>query len=216
MSFYLRKEWVDQVDGTEGVFIHYTCVPLGVQPDWKHNVQTRELLPERGYNRKLRAKVIRLPRALNGQENYYLHYYFDVRGPCRKESERFCEEIVSDDTFTFVDYDGNYTNICVYWSINGWGAPNYSSMFEEGTGLDHHLCSLHFYGRAHDGVYVYERFKWLQSLPRPYIYHGKVHGPRGARVDFCYHIMRRGAPLSDEYDFWDNNEGLNYWKELGR
>lgn len=213
MSFYLRKEWIDQVDGIEHVTIHYTAAPLNSPPDWRRNIQTREMIPEEGQSQKRRAKVIKLPRQLNGQENYHLHYFFQVKGLCEWTSETFVEEIVADGSYTFIDYEGCYTNICVYWSINGWGAHNYSTMFEDGTDLDHPLSSLHFYGRAHDGIYIFERFKWLQSIALPHIYRGKVHGPRGSRVDYCFHIMCRGSPSGD-YDFWDNNEGLNYWQEL--
>ena len=214
MSFYLRKEWVDQEDGISHVLIHYTCVPLGRRPDWGRNTQTRELHPEMGGSRKRRAKVIKLPRQIDGAENYKLCYYYHVQGAREWDTPCFVEEIVADSSYTFVDYWGHYTNICVYWSINGWGAPNYSAMFEDGTGLEHPLSSLHYYGRAHDGIYVYERFRRLQTLPLPHVYRGKVHGPRGSRVEFCFHIVRTGSPNGDDYDFWDNNEGLNYWREL--
>ena len=215
MSFYLHKEWIDQEDGIEHVFIHYAVSLLGAMPDWSRNAQTRELIPEGECNRKRRGKVIKLPRQLDGQENYHLHYFFRVDKGFRELTTKvFVEEIVADGSLTFIDYGGHYTNVCLYWSINGWRAPNYSTMFEDGTSLDHPLSSLHFYGRAHDGTYVYERFKWLQSISPPHIYRGKVHGPRSARVAHCYHIMRRGSPLGDDYNFWDNNDGLNYWREL--
>lgn len=213
MTFYLRKEWVDQVDGIEQVFIRYAWAPVGDKPDWE-NSQVREMFPEWAGQRKRRAKVIKLPRSLNGSENYCLHYYFESKGVKSQTSDLFVEEIICDDTYSFVDYEGHYTNICVYWSLNGWGAPNYSSMFEDGTRLDNPLSSLHFYGRAHDGLYVYQRYEYLRNLPRPHVFRGRVHGPRGARVTFCYHIMRRGSPFGDDYDYWDNNNGLNYYREL--
>jgi hypothetical protein len=213
MTFYLRKEWVDQVDGIEQVCINYAWAPVGDKPDWG-NSQVREMFAEWGGQRKHRAKVIKLPRSLNGSENYHLHYFFESKGAKPQTSDLFVEEIICDDSYSFVDYEGHYTNICVYWSINGWGAPNYSSMFEDGTRLDNPLSSLHFYGRAHDGLYVYQRYEYLHNLPLPHVFRGRVHGPRGTRVTFCYHIMRRGSPFGDDYDYWDNNNGLNYYREL--
>jgi hypothetical protein len=214
MTFYLRKEWIDQVNGIDQVLIHYATVPVGSKPDWDHDCQVREMYPERGNKRKRRAKVIKLPRSLKGAENYHLHYYFEIQGTRSRKSDEFIEEIISDDSYTFIDYEGQYTNICVYWSINGWGAPNYSSMFEDGTLLDNPLSSLHFYGHAHDADYIDQRYEYLRTLPLPHIYRGRVHGPRGSKVFFCFHIMRRGAPYGDDYDFWDNNDGLNYYREL--
>ncbi len=215
MSFYLHKEWIDQEDHIDRVFIHYTTVPLDTQPDWQQNAQIREMIPEWGQGRKRRAKVIKLPRQLDGQENYHLHYFFRMdKGFRERMTETFVEEIIADDSFTFIDYQGCYTNICLYWSIDGWGAPNYSTMFIDGIGLDHPLSSLHFYGRSHDGEYIYERFKLLQTISRMHVYRGKVHRLRGSRVDYCYHILRLGSPSGDDYFFWDNNEGLNYWREL--
>jgi hypothetical protein len=214
MSFYLRKEWIDQVDGIEQVFIHYAVAPRFSTPDWSKGLQSRELAPEAGTNRKRRSKVIKLPRQLEGSENYHLGYFFEVRGRRNWITETFVEEIISDGSYTFIDYTGDYTNICIYWSINGWGAYNYSTMFEDGTDLNHPLSSLHFYGRAYDGIYTVDRFNRLKEIPLPHVYRGKVHGPRGSRVDLCFHIMRRGSPDGGDYDFWDNNEGLNYFKEL--
>jgi len=214
MNFYLCREWVDQEDGIDRVFIEYAVTPVAAEADWQRSAQTRELIPTHGQSRKRRAKVIKLPRQLDGQENYLLHYRFHILGSRERSSEIFVEEIVSDDTFTFIDYWGQYTNICIYWSIDGWEAPNYSPMSEDGTGLDHPLNSLHFYGRVHDGVFIYERYKRLQSLALPRIYRGRVYGPRRHRVHYCYHIVRTGSPSGDDYEFWDNNQGLNYWKDL--
>ena len=210
MSFYLRKEWIEQVDDIERVFIRYAVAPLGALPAWDNSSQSREMYPESNGGRKRRAKVIKLPRNLQGLEHYNFHYKFQVWGAHEWETQTYAEEIVSDDHIKFVDHTGQYTNICVYWSLNGWGAANYSTMFEDGTSLDHELSSLHLYGRAHDGAFIYQRYAMLQAMPLPHIYRGKVHGPRGSRVDFCFHIMRRGSPDGHDYDFWDNNEGLNY------
>ena len=33
-------------------------------------------------------------------------------------------------------------------------------------------------------------------------------------LSYSYHIMHRGAPAGDDYDFWDDNGGLNYYREL--
>ena len=215
MSFYLRKEWIDQEDGIENVFIHYAAVTLGEQPDWRRYGETREMIAEWGHNRHRRAKVLKLPVGLMIQENYHLHYYFSVnKGSHTQTTETFVDEIIADGSFTFMDYEGYYTNICVYWSIDGWGAPNYSAMFVDGIGIDHPLSSLHFYGRSHDWEYLSGRFNLLKSIPLPHAYRGRVHGPRGSRVDYAYHILCKGSPSGNDFAFWDNNEGLNYWREL--
>ncbi|HEX8144562.1 MAG TPA: hypothetical protein VF553_18485 [Pyrinomonadaceae bacterium] len=214
MSFYLRKEWIDVEDGIERVLIHYTFAHRGEGPDWERNRETREMYPEWGWNRKRRAKVVLMGRDLDGEEIYNFHYKFEVIGARARVTEPYVEEIVSDGSLTFIDYAGHYTNICLYWSVNGWGAYNYSTMFEDGTGLDHPLSSLRFYGHAHDPEFLRGRYEMLRNMPLPHVYRGKIHAPRGSRVDFCFHIMRRGDPEGRDYDFWDNNEGLNYRREI--
>lgn len=215
MSFYLRKEWIDQEDGIEQVFIHYAAVALGEQPEWQRTGQTHEMIPEWGHNRHRRAKVLKLPRRLDDQENYHLYYYFSVnKESLTQTTEPFVDEIIADDSFTFIDYEGHYTHICVYWSIDGWGATNYSAMFVDGIRIDHPLSSLHLYDRSHDWEYLSRRFNLLKSISVPHIYRGRVHGPRGSRVDYAYHILCKGSPSGQDFAFWDNNDGLNYWKDL--
>ena len=116
MTFYLRKEWIDQVDGIDQVWIHYAVMPLNDRPDWENAGQVREMYPEKGNQRKFRAKVIKLPRSLNGSENYQLQYYFEIKGRRSWKTDPFIEEIICDDSLTFIDHRGEYTNICVYWS----------------------------------------------------------------------------------------------------
>jgi hypothetical protein len=215
MSFYLRKEWIDQEDGIQDVSICYAISPVSCEPDWEHDLQERLLRPECGERRKRRSKVIKLPRSFEDQENYLLHYYFQyLQHGQHCQTPVYIDEFNADNTITFIDYWGCYTNICVYWSINGWGAPNYSTMFMPQIRLDHPLSAIHFYGRAYDGIYIYQRYEYLRTFPLPHIYYGRVHGPRGARVEYCYHIMRRGSPFGDDFDFWDNNDGLNYFMEI--
>lgn len=214
MSFYLRKEWVDVEDGIETVLLHYTMAHLGQAPDWERKTETREMFPEWGWNRKRRSKVIWLGRDLDGKEQYNLHYKFQVIGARPRETEVYVEEIVADGSLTFVDHVGDYTNVCLYWSVNGWGAYNYSTMFEAGVEYDHPFSSLRFYRHAHDPEFLRGRYEMLRGMPLPHVFHGKVHAPRGSRVNFCFHIMRRGDPYGRDYDFWDNNEGLNYWRDI--
>jgi predicted alpha/beta superfamily hydrolase len=207
----LQKEWVDQQDAIERVALRY-AISLRDETPCPASFREVEMIPEEGGARNRRVRVLELPRRFQGQERYFLHHHFRFMsaGGREEQSDSFCEEIVADESFTFVDYEGAYTNICIHWSIDGWGAPNYSAMFVDGISLDHPLSSLHLYRRSQDREYIEGRFRLLQSMPLPHVFRGKVHGPRGAQVNYCYHIV---ANRPDEsFAFWDNNAGLDYRK----
>ena len=211
MSFYLRKEWIDLDENVKNVHIYYTVTNLNENPIWE-NAQKREMFIEPGGEPKVRSKVIKLPRNLNGEENYLLYYYFEIftTNDIVQQSKVFVEEVISDDSFTYIDYDGNFTNICLYWSINGWHAPNYSAMFIDGIALDNPFSSLHFYKRSNDYEYLWGRSQLLKSIPLPHIFRGRVHGPKNSRSDYCYHIVSK--TVDHDYGFWDNNNGWNFYK----
>jgi hypothetical protein len=83
VTWYLRREWVDQEDGIENVTIHYTWSPPGGWPDWERNHNARMLVDAGGFPRR-RWKVLRMPRGVWDEQGggwsleYRLHFFFEV------------------------------------------------------------------------------------------------------------------------------------------
>ena len=175
------------------------------------------MIAEWGHNRHRRAKVLKLPRRLNGAGELPPPLLFSS---VNKGSH-------TQTTETFVEIESLLTTRLPSWIMRGT-TPTFASIGVStdgeppitrqcswmGIGIDHPLSSLHFYGRSHDWEYLSGRFNLLKSIPLPHAYRGRVHGPQGLRVDYAYHILCKGSPSGNDFAFWDNNEGLNYWREL--
>jgi hypothetical protein len=54
-------------------------------------------------------------------------------------------------------------------------------------------------------------YELIQTVPLPRRFVGRVSGPRGGTVQYCYQLLRSNAPTEgDEFVHWDNNQNRNY------
>lgn len=74
--FQLTKVWTDQEPGIEMVEIRYTWSPLGEPAKWEGEEEEEAMAAVPNTNPRVRQAVIEIPRYLNDQDAYHLHYRF--------------------------------------------------------------------------------------------------------------------------------------------
>lgn len=211
MSWYLRKEWVDQDERLDAVLLHYTWGPVGYGPDWGSLHEWRPLMASGGH----RFKVVSMPTSVwddrHGGWNpfYAFHYYFEVfAGGGRWTTETFTDDIVSVE-LEFVDEPGLITNLCIYYAVNDWGAPSYSPMEDYRFPQDSEFTSLRYYGYQDKPRYHHAKYHMLQEIPTPHYWKGRMWGPRGARLVQQYHIGRM-YPENEQGEFFYGPDGADH------
>jgi hypothetical protein len=194
VSWYLRKEWVDQEDGIDLVVIHYAWTPLGHHPDWSWGHEWRPMQDAGGDPRR-RVKVLTLPREVSddsrgANREYAFHHFFEVyQNGHPWSTDTFTEEIVCRD-LEFVDEHGWITNICIHWAVDDWTAPVFSPMEDPRFPMDSEFTSLRYYGYNDKPRYHEAKFHMMQHIPLPHYWRSTMWGPRGARLLQQYHVGR--------------------------
>lgn len=190
MSWYLRKEWVDQDSGIEGVVIHYTWSPRGQGADFGRFHDSRPL--QQADDGK-RMKVLAMPRQVwvdgdGWSDEYTFHYLFEVFQDGRSwTTELFSEEIESRE-LEYVDHDGAITNICLHWAVGDWMAPVYSPMEDPRFPADSEFASIRYYGYWDKPRYHHAKASMMDQIPLPHLWRARIWGPRGSTVLQQYHI----------------------------
>ena len=208
--FQLTKVWVDPRPDIETVEIRYTWSPLGEPAKWEGEVEAEVMSVVPNTNPRVRQVVLEIPRYLNDKDSYQLHYRFESGGEHSREfSPTFAEEIVARD-IPYTDNEGRITEVRLLWSVNGWGAPNWTHAKLEGLPLK---VSDEQAGHDREGEGIADDaiYELIQTVPLPRRYMGKVWGPRGATVEYVYQLLRTGSPLpEDDFETWDNDQWQNY------
>jgi hypothetical protein len=207
----MAKVWVDPSDRVDSVEIRYIWSPLGTAPDFTGGRDEAEVMHVvLGTNPRIRQAIIEIPRYLDGNDNYLLHYHFGGGGEHHEGfTQVYTEEIVSREV-EYIDHDGSLTEVRVLWSVGGWAAPNWTRLRLEGLTLqipeDTPGHDREGEGMADEAIY-----ELIQTVPLPRRFVGRVWGPRGAAVEYCYQLLRSSAPTEgDEFVHWDNNQNRNY------
>ncbi len=207
--FQLTKIWIDPGPGIESVEIRYTWSPLGESTRWegKEEAEVMSVIPDT--NPKMRRAVLEIPRYLDDQDSYLLHYRFGGGGEHREGfSQVFTEEIVAREV-PYVDSEGRITEVRVLWSANGWGAPNWTQARLEGLALKTPQEAGH--DREGAGISDAAIYELVQTVPLPRRFIGKVWGPRGATVEYVFQLLRTNSPIpADDFQAWDNNQSQDY------
>lgn len=203
--FQLTKIWIDQGPDLETVEIRYTWSPLGEPARWEGEEEAEIMAVVPNTSPQIRQAILEIPRSLNGKESYQLHYRFGGGGEHKKElAQIFTEEIVAQE-IPYIDTEGRITEVRLLWSVNGWSAPNWTQAKLEGLHLDTGP-DVEGEGIVDDAIY-----ELIQTVPLPRRYVGKVWGPQGATVEYCYQLLRTNSPLpEDDFQSWDNNQSQNY------
>jgi hypothetical protein len=98
----------------------------------------------------------------------------------------------------------------VLWSVGGWNAPNWTQARLEGLPL-HLDRKTPGHDAEGEGITDEAIYELVQTVPLPRRFIGKVWGPRGAAVEYCFQLLRSNAPVpDDEFERWNNNESRNY------
>ena len=150
-------------------------------------------LPDDGVRRKVLAVPSDVYDPASGRfvDHYLFHYYFEVfRDGRREHSPLHTDEIVSRHV-EFVNHDGTLGGGCIYWSVEDWDAPQYSPTespdFVARFGEDNPFRSHKFYGFQDKETFNRIRSDMVRGLPLPRRFYGKVMGPKGAAVQYCWH-----------------------------
>ena len=87
-------------------------------------------------NPPMRLAAIEIPRYLDHEPNYLLHYRFGGGGEFHEGFDHdVTEEIVSREV-EYVDNEGLITEVRALWSVGGWRAPNWSQAKLKGLKLN--------------------------------------------------------------------------------
>jgi hypothetical protein len=209
--FQMAKVWVDPNDHVDSVEIRYMWSQLGSPPDFSGGQDEAEVMQVvAGTNPRVRQAIIEIPRYLEGKDNYLLHYHFGGGGEHHEGFSRvYTEEIVSKEV-EFIDHEGLITEVRVLWSVGGWAAPNWTQAHLEGLALQM-PPNLPGHDAEGEGIADEAIYELVQTVPLPRRFIGRVWGPRGASVDYCFQLLRSNTPLeNDEFVRWDNNQDRNY------
>jgi hypothetical protein len=208
--FQLTKLWVDPSDKVDSVEIRYTWSPLGSAPTWGGNEEAEFMTVIPGTNPRTRQAVLEIPRYLDDKDNFLLYYQFGGGGEHHEGFSRvFTEEIVSRE-IAYTDDEGRLTEVRLLWSVGGWNAPNWTQTRLEGLPL---RINKNTPGHDAEGEGIADEaiYELIQTVPPPRRFVGKVWGPRGAAVEYCFHLLRTNMPVpGDESERWDSNQGRNY------
>jgi hypothetical protein len=208
--FQLAKVWIDHVPSSHTVEIRYTWSKRGERPRWGGEEEAEVMSTVPNTQPPMRLAVLEIPRYLNHEPNYLLHYRFGGGGEFHEGFNRdFTEEIASREV-EYVDHEGGITEVRVLWSVGGWSAPNWSQARLKGLNLDvlEHQADHDAEGEGMADEAIYEL---VQTVPLPRRFVGRVWGPKGAEVEYVFQLLRTNSPLPDD-DFarWDNNQSQNY------
>jgi hypothetical protein len=153
--WYMKREWLDQEPGIDSVYIHYTCTPYEMGPDWEHYGETRlmeqnavikegmggtilvELSDAPVHERPskspphARIRVLKCPtriwdpRTNRQTENFLFHHYFEVHQNGKTWNTEVFTEEIVCREVELVDEVGNVWGTCAHWSLYDDDATQY-------------------------------------------------------------------------------------------
>jgi hypothetical protein len=197
--FQLAKVWVDNTPNTHTVEIRYTWSKLGEPPSWngQEEVEVMSVVPNT--NPSMRLAAIEIPRYLDHEPNYLLHYRFGGGGEFHEGfNQDLTEEIVSREV-EYVDNEGLITEVRVLWSVGGWSAPNWSQAKLKGLKLNTLEREAGSETRG-DGMADEAIYELVQTVPLPRRFVARIWAPRvppwSTPFSFCALIHRRRRATS--------------------
>lgn len=208
--FHLTKVWVDNPPSERTVEIRYTWSKLGESPSWSGKEEAALMAVVPNTNPSTRLAVIEIPRYVDREPHYLLHYRFGAGGESRDGFKGdFTEEIVSREV-EYVDSEGQVTEVRVLWGVGGWSAPNWSQATLQGLALNPPQPEPERHPKG-QGIADKAIYELVQTVPLPRHFVARMWGPKGVTVEYAFHLLRTNSPRP-ESDFvrWDNNQSQNY------
>ena len=216
--FLLKKEWRDFVPGIEMVAIHYTWTPRGGTPNWEDagEMQTLGVVPDTFPF--LRVAHIEIPDRVDGSEEYDLHHSFLFVQGGREQMLPPITETIATQEITYVDREGTCTLVGALWAVGDGALSNYTLLSLDGLELEPPQYNSPYIREQTEatGLQFPEIYEFVNSLPLPHVFRGKVRGPRGATVAYAFNLLSVGAPRAEaSSERWDNNNNQNWVATIG-
>jgi hypothetical protein len=210
--FVLMKDWWDPGPGIDMVEVHYTWSLPGKRPDWDQREET-QTLQRLASAPAHRACGIEVPREVDGLDRYDLHHFFVYVENGREQVSPIWREEIASREISYEDRHNVHTLVGVRWAIGDWTFSNYTLLELEGLAL-----KLPTYQNPHTpeqgestGLEFPRIYEFVNSHPLPHVFGGKVHGPRGATVQYHYHLLTLGGPSADQdRETWNTNNDQNW------
>ncbi len=201
-TFALSKDWVDPAPDIELVEVHYVWGPLGEPADWEQG-QAAVAAPTGAGRPARRVAALELPRLVDGAADYLLHHFFFVAGGGTRASTPVVTEQIGTREVSYHDPDGRYTHVGIVWTVGGSQEPNYSAATLDGLPFSGHDVTA-------GGEMLTPIFEFVQAVPVPHVFRGRVWGVRGQPVTHAFHLVRLGSPAGDDAERWDDNAGSGW------
>jgi hypothetical protein len=140
---------------------------------------------------------------VDGATDYLLHHFFFVAGGGAQASTPVITEQIGTREVRYDDPDNRYTNVGVAWTVGESRDPNYSVAALDG---------LAFSGSDDPaGPETFTPiFEFVQAVPPPHVFRGRVWGVKGQPVTHVFHLVRLGSPSGDDAERWDDNDGKGW------
>jgi hypothetical protein len=224
--FYLRKEWQDPEEGIETVVLHWTTTGVDQEPNWKRAHATAVMLPQPTSLPILRACPVWVvppfsrTRFLSAESaetpRFCLHSFCEVVQRGRTWGTEPTQQEMRAEQITHSDLSGDYTQACLYYSLDGLASMNRVPMFLDGVPLKYQrLPSLpeRQAGNAEYKAWA-KRSHVVARLPVPHVFRGQLWGPVGTRARYSIHLRREGLNPFADGGFWLLREGTLWEVQL--
>ncbi len=207
--FQLTKLWVDPSTHIDTMEVRYTWSSLGESPSWDGDEEAEVMRVVPNTDPKVRAADLEIPRYVNGEDTYLLHYRFGPGGEHLEGWSPVFSEVIMASEVEYLDRVGDLTEVRVLWSVDGSIASNWSQASLEGLAISQTPDP------EQEGIADAAIYEFVQTVPLPRRYVAKVWGPQGAKVAYTYQLLRTNSPLREQdFERWDDNEGERFWMSL--
>ena len=212
--FYLRKEWQDPEEGIETVVLHWTTTRADQEPNWKRAHATAVMLPQPTSLPTTRSCPLwvtppfsrtRFLSAESPEERLFvLHSFCEVIQRGRTWSTEPTRQKMRAEQVTYSDQSGDYTQACLYYSLDGLAHVNRVPMFLEGLPPKYQCLPSLPERQAGNAEYKAwaKRSRFVARLPVPYVFRGQLWGPVGTRALYSIYARREGLNPFTDGGFW--------------
>jgi len=151
------------------------------------------------------APVIEIPETLSVLKSRPMPYFlYHLSGDGRLHADKIaCARI------TLTDASGDVVSARLVWGDPAWRAVNVSPMEAKGFPAGKHSAAEEFFAEDVEG-FRSGRAEALSSVPKPRVFEAFVYGASGARVEYCFQAVVRGADGVSRVQ-WRNREGGGNW-----
>jgi len=221
--FYLRKEWQDPEEGIETVVFHWATTNVDQEPKWKRAHPTTVMLPQPTSLPRLRSCSVwvvppfsrtRFLSVGSSEERIFLfHSFCEVVQRGRTWNTEPTRQEIRAEQITYSDPSGDYTQACLYYSLDGLTHVNRVPMFLEGLPSKYQRLASLPEQQAGDAEYKAwaKRSHFVTRLPVPHVFRGQLWGPVGTRALYSIYARREGLNPFTDGGLWLLREGT-FWE----